>query len=95
MARTIYRVIYLIVLMVVLARLLICPAGREEEHLPVTVLIALHVREFAATARALWRTGGCWQRRWKRRRQDRQAILHTNPSWRSWIAPWPGRATVA
>lgn len=86
MARTMYRVIYLVALIAILAHLLVYPAGWEEERLPVAVLIALHVREFAATTRALWRTGRQWHRRWKRRRQDRRAKLYTSPSWRAWIA---------
>ncbi len=86
MAHTIYRVIYLIVLMAVLTPLLIYPAEWEEERLPVAVLIALHVREFAATTHALWHTGRRWHRRWKRRRQDQRAKVHLSPSWRAWIA---------
>jgi transposase-like protein len=86
MARIVYRVTYLIVLMVMLTHLLVYPAGWEEERLPVVVLTALHVREFTATSRALWHTGQRWQRRWKRRRQDRRAKLYVSPSWRAWIA---------
>lgn len=86
MARIVYRVTYLIVLAVMLTHLLVYPAGWEEERLPVMVLTALHVREFAATTRALWHTGRRWHRRWKRRRQDRRAKLHASPSWRAWVA---------
>lgn len=50
MARTAYRLIYLIMLTVVLTHLLVYPAGWEEERLPVVMLTALHIREFTATA---------------------------------------------
>ena len=57
MAGTIYRVIYPVILTVMSSHLLVHPTGWEEEHLPVAVLIALHVREFTVTIRALWRIG--------------------------------------
>jgi len=72
MIRTAYRVIYLIVLVAVLARLLVYPAGWEEERLPVSLLIALHVREAVATSRALWKTGRRRLRLWQKRRRARR-----------------------
>ena len=72
MIRTAYRVIYLIVLVAVLAHLLVYPAGWEEERLPVSLLIALHVREAVATSRALWKTGRRRLRLWQKRRRARR-----------------------
>jgi len=66
------RVIYLIVLVAVLAHLLVYPAGWEEERLPVSLLIALHVREAVATSRALWKTGRRRLRLWRKRRRARR-----------------------
>ncbi|HIP97341.1 MAG TPA: IS1595 family transposase [Anaerolineae bacterium] len=104
MARTAYRLIYLVVLTTVLVHLLVYPARWEEERLSVGLLAALHVRELAATLRALWRTGQRWQRYWKRRRRVQRATLHASPHWRAWIAqllpdpeplPWAERAAFA
>jgi hypothetical protein len=86
MARTVYRLVYVVVLTVILSHLLVYPARWEEERLSVGVLTALHVRELAATSRALWRTGQRWHRRWKRRCRAQRAKLHSSPRWKAWIA---------
>jgi transposase-like protein len=104
MTRTIYRLVYLVVLIAVLAHLVVYPAQWEDERLAVGLLTALHGRELVATIRALWHTGQRWHRRWRRRRQDQHAQLHTSPAWKAWIAqllpdpeplPWAEQAAFA
>jgi transposase-like protein len=93
MARTVYYITYLVALTAVLTHLLVYPARWEEERWSVGLLTALHVREWVATTRALWRTGQRWRRYWKRRRRAQRASLHDSPEWRAWIArqlPEPG-----
>jgi len=104
MARTAYYTIYLVILAAVLTHLLVYPARWEEERLSVGLLTALHVREFVAITRALWRRGQRWHRYRKRRRRARRATLHASPGWRAWIArllpdpeplPWAEQAALA
>ena len=76
MARTARRIVYLTALTTVLAHLLIRPIGRgvgfREERLAMALLTALHVREVAATSRALWKTGRRKWQLWRKRRQARR-----------------------
>ena len=61
-----------------MAHLPVYPARWEEKRWSVGLLTALHVREVAATARALWRIGQRWHRYWKRRRRAQQTFLAGN-----------------